>query len=119
LPHAVFDEKMNLKKLYTSFEEIIQDKPIIIKIQNVFIDKNEQFLLFPTLVVEESKNQQFLIEINAKENRTTLRLFPGTDPEKTIGVKTAMGLLTFNLLEIFKSSKIIKTNISEFIPDKK
>ncbi len=115
----MFDEKINLKKFYTSFEKIIQDESIIIKIQNVFIDKNEQFLLFPTLVVEKSKNQHFLIEINTKENTTTLRLFPGTDPEKTIGVKTAMGLLTFNLLEIFTSAKIIKTNISEFISDRK
>jgi len=115
LPHVVFDKKIDLKKFYTSFEKIIQSKPIMIKIQNVFIDKNEQRLLLPTLVIE-SENQHFLIEINAKDNKTTIRLFPETDPEKTIGVKTAMGLLTLKLLEIFTTIKIIKTNISDFIP---
>lgn len=111
----MFDKKIDLKKFYTSFEKIIQSKPIMIKIQNIFIDKNEQRLLLPTLVIE-SENQHFLIEINAKDNKTTIRLFPETDPEKTIGVKTAMGLLTLNLLEMFTTIKIIKTNISDFIP---
>ncbi|MCE2505283.1 MAG: hypothetical protein J4F36_02160 [Nitrosopumilaceae archaeon] len=118
MPHVVFDQKIDLKKFYTSFEKIIQDKPIIIKIQDVFIDKSEQTLLLPTLVIE-STNQHFLIEINAKDNKTTLRLFPETDPEKTIGVKTAMGLLTISILETFPSIKITKTNISDFIPDRK
>ena len=70
-------------------------------------------------MVEESKNQYFLIEINSKESKTTLRLFSGINPEKTVGVKTAIGLLAFNLLEIFTSVKIKKTNISKFIPDVK
>ncbi|MBS3925942.1 MAG: hypothetical protein KGZ34_04545 [Nitrosarchaeum sp.] len=117
MPHVVFDKKIDLKKFYNSFQKIIQAKPTI-KIQNIFIDKNEQRLLLPTLVIE-SKNHHFLIEINAKQNKTTLRLLPETDPEKTIGVKTAMGLLTLNILEIFPSVKIIKTNISNFIPDRK
>ena len=114
----MFDKKIDLKKFYTSFEKIVQTKPIVIKIQNIFIDKNKQTLLLPILVVE-SKNQHFLIEINAKDNKTTLRLFPETDPKKTTGVKTAMGLLTLSILEIFSSVKIIKTNISDFIPDRK
>ncbi len=114
----MFDEKIDLKKFYTSFEKITQYKPIIIKIQDVFIDKSEHTLLLPTLVVE-STNQHFLIQINAKDNKTTLRLFPETDPEKTIGIKTAMGLLTLSMLETFPSAKITKTNISDFIPDKK
>lgn len=118
MPHVVFDKKIDLKKFYTSFEKIVQSKPIMIKIQNVFIDKNEQRLLLPTLVIE-SENQHFLIEINAKDNKTTIRLFPETDPEKTIGVKTAMGLLTLNLFEMFPIIKIIKTNISDFIPSGK
>lgn len=118
MPHVVFDKKIDLKKFYTSFEKIIQTKPIMIKIQNIFIDKNEQRLLLSTLVIE-SKNQHFLIEINTKDNKTTIRLFPETDPEKTIGVKTAIGLLTLNLLEMFTTIKIIKTNLSDFIPYRK
>ena len=118
MPHIVLDQKIDLCKFYDVFEEIFLKTPII-KIQNIFMDKLERTALFPTVVVESKNSQQFLIEINVKDGRTTIRLYPNTDPEKTSGVKTSMGLLVNSILHVFPDVKIMKTNIQEFIGESK
>ena len=49
-----------------------------------------------------------------QERETTIRLFPGTDPEKTDGVRTAMGLIVRKIQEIYSDAKVTKTNIQKF-----
>ena len=118
MPHAVLDKKVDLQRLSDEFQEIMEKKPFLIKITNVFLDRQKRTALLPTIVVDE-KNQQFLIEINTREGKSTVRLYPGTDPEKTEGVKTALGLVVRKLQNIFIDTKITKTNIEEYILTKK
>ncbi len=70
--------------------------------------------LVSTIVIGE-KNRQFLIEIFAKEQKTTVRLYPGTDPEKTDGVKISLGYMARIIQKTFPGMIISKTNIGEFI----
>ena len=118
MPHAVLDKKVDLQRLSDEFQEIMEKKPFLIKIQDVFVDRQKRTALLPTIVIDE-KNQQFLIEINTREGKSTIRLYPGTDPEKTEGVKTALGLVVRKLQDIFIDTKITKTNIEEYILTKK
>ncbi len=114
MPHIVFDKKIDLKKLSDSFSKIVQNDGIIIKVENIFVDKDNRTALLPAVVIE-NKNQNFFIEISTSENKSTIRLFPKTDPEKTPGVKKAMGLLAKQIQSIF-DVQITKTNIQNFIP---
>lgn len=114
MPHAVLDKKIDLQKMSSQFEEIIHHKPSLIKIQNIFVDKHNRSALVATTVIEE-KNQNFFIEVNSREGKTTVRLFPGTDPEKTDGVRTAMGLVVNKIQEMYPDAKVTKTNIQEFL----
>ncbi len=114
MPHAVLDKKIDLQKLSSDFENIIVQQPCLIKMQNIFVDRHNRSALVPTTVIEES-NQNFFIEINTREEKTTIRLFPGTDPQKTDGVKTAMGLVVRKIQEIYSDAKVTKTNIQDFL----
>lgn len=114
MPHAVLDKKIDLQKLSNEFGELVVKEPCLIKILNIFVDKHNQTALLPTTVIEE-KNQNFFIEINTREGKTTVRLFPGTDPEKTDGVRTAMGFVVKKIQETFTDTKVTKTNIQEFL----
>ena len=89
--------------------------PHIIRLNDFYINQNNNFALVETVVIDE-KNQQFLIEIIAKEQKTTIRLFPGTDPEKTNGVKASLGYIAKLIQTAFPEIKISKSNIDEFIP---
>lgn len=114
MPHAVLDKKIDLQKLSYEFEELVIHQPCLIKILNIFVDRQNRNALIPAIVIEK-KNQNFFIEINTKEGKTTVRLFLGTDPEKTDGVRTAMVLVVKKIQETFTDVKIIKTNIQDFL----
>ena len=115
MPHVVFDQRIDLRKLSEEFVKIFKNEGKIIKIENIFVDKQGRTALLPTVVIDEM-NQNFFIEISTSENKSTIRLHPRTDPEKTSGVKTAMGLLAKQIQKLFEV-KITKTNIQDFIPN--
>ncbi len=114
MPHVVFDKKIDLEIFSKEFQEKIIKKPFLIKILDVFLDRKKRVALIPTIVIDKS-HQQFLIEISTRQDKTTIRLFPGTDPEKTDGVKTSLGLVAKLVQEINPNHRITKTNIGEFL----
>ena len=115
MPHVVLNTKIDLEEFSKKFQNIFQKEHFLIKIQNIYLDREKRCALVPTVVIDE-KNQQFFIEITSREGKTTVRLFPGTDPEKTDGVKTAMGILVKKIQETFSETIITKTNIKNYIP---
>jgi len=114
MPHVVFDKKIDLFNLSKNFVPIFQKDPILIKIQSIFVEQNGQCALLPTIVIDKF-HQEYLIEISTTDVKTTIRLYPGTDPEKTDGVKTSMALMSKFLIKIFPDVKIIRSNIYEFL----
>ena len=114
MPHVVLDKKIDLEFLGREFEEIVVKKPCLIKILNIFVDRHNRSALLPTAVIEE-KNQNFFIEVNTRDGKTTVRLFPGTDPEKTDGVKASLGLVVKKIQETFTDTKVTKTNIQNYL----
>lgn len=114
MPHIVFDKTIGLDALYADFVPFVKMEPCIIKLNDFFLSKNKKVALVPAVVIDE-KNQQFLIEIFAKEEKTTIRLYPGTDPEKTDGVKISLGCMAKIIQKTFPDLTISKTNIGEFI----
>lgn len=117
IPHVVFDKKIDLKEFSNLFQPIIKRDSSIIKLNDVFVDKNNNRALITALTIDEL-HQEFIIEIDAKEDSSTLRLFPMTDPKKTTNVKTALGLVASFILYVSPNAMILKTNIPEFIEKK-
>ena len=114
MPHVVFDKEIDLEYFSREFNELIQTKPFLIKLLDVFLDRKKSIALVPAVVIDKL-HQQFLIEITTRKNKTTVRLFPGTDPEKTDGVKMSLGLIAKMISEKNPSHKITKTNIEAFL----
>lgn len=115
LPHIVFDKKIDLFALTKDFQEIFQKTPALIKISSAFVEHNGLAALFPVVVID-NMHQDFLIEISTRKSKTTIRLYPQTDPAaKTDGVKLSIVLLSKYLLDIFPDLKVTKTNLTEYI----
>lgn len=114
MPHVVFDKKIDLESFSKEFVETIIKKPCLIKLLNVYIDKEKRTALVPAVVIDKL-HQQFFIEISTRKDKTIVRLFPGTDPEKTDGVKMSLGLTAKIIQEINPNFKITRTNIDEFL----
>src|ERR1700687_2710375 len=86
MPHVVFDKKIDLLELLKRFQPVIKRDPGIIKLNDVYVNKNNDKALITALTIDDI-HQEFIIELDAKENSSTLRLFPMTDPQKTPSVK--------------------------------
>ena len=114
MPHVVFDKEIDLDCFSKEFNELIETKPFLIKLLDVFLDRKKRIALIPAVVIDKL-HQQFLIEITTRKDKTTIRLFPGTDPEKTDGVKMSLGLTAKMISEMNPDHKITKTNIEDFL----
>ncbi len=114
MPHVVFDKRLNLENFSKQFEVTVLKDPYLIKLMDVFIDREKRTALIPTVVIDKI-HQQFLIELSTRKEKTTVRLYPGTDPEKTDGVKMALGLVAKIIQENNTDYKITKTNINDFL----
>jgi hypothetical protein len=114
MPHVVFDKEIDLESFSVEFKETILKEPFLIKLLDVYTNKEKRVALVPAVVIDKL-HQQFLIEISTRKDKTTVRLFPGTDPEKTDGVKMSLGLTAKIILEMNPNHKITKTNIDAFL----
>ena len=117
MPHVVFDKKIDLVEFSKCFQPVIKKESGIIKLDDVYVDKNKDRALITALTIDEL-HQEFIIELDAKENSSTLRLFPMTDPQKTANVKIALGMVASFVLYVSPNARIIRTNIAEFIEKK-
>ena len=114
MPHVVFDKEIDLESLSAEFKEMMIKEPFLIKLLDVYTNKERRVALVPAVVIDKL-HQQFLIEISTRKDKTTVRLFPGTDPEKTDGVKMSLGLTAKMIQEMNPSLEITRTNINGFL----
>ena len=119
MPHIVLSGSILLSNAFEDMEKILfkdQKSNIIVRIENYFINQPGNTILAKTVAVDE-KPQSFYIMVMNREDKTTIRLDPQTDPEKTDGVKIALALMAKRIQEIEKAHNLYvsKTNIQEFI----
>jgi len=114
MSHVVFDKEIDLESFSLEFKETILKKSFLIKLLDVFLDSKKRTALIPVVVIDKL-HQQFFIEISTRKDKTTVRLFPGTDPEKTDGVKTSLGLTAKIIWKMNPNLKITRTNIDRFL----
>jgi hypothetical protein len=90
---------------------------IIVRIEKYFINQPGDIILAKAVAVDDQKPQSFYIMVMNKEDKTTIRLDPITDPEKTDGVKIALALMAKRIQEMEEAHNLYvsKTNIQEFI----
>lgn len=114
MPHIVFDQKIDLADFSKKFIPIFQKESSLIKINDIFVNKEKKTAFLPTITIAEN-HQQYLIEISTQKNKTTIRLYPRTDPEKTDLVKTSMTLLAKQIMKNYPNFQIRKTNLNKYI----
>ena len=119
MPHIVLSGSISLSHVFEHMYKLLfkdQKSNIIVRIEKYFINQPGDMVLAKADAVDQ-KPQSFYIMVTNKEDRTTIRLDPITDPEKTDGVKIALALMAKRIQEIEKAHNLYvsKTNIQEFI----
>jgi hypothetical protein len=113
MPHIVFDKQINLFDFGVLFKPLFQKSPLI-KIHQMYTDTMGTNALFSTVVIDES-HHDFFIQVMSGEDKTTIRLLPTTDPEKTDAVKQSIVNLCLEIQKCYPDMKIIKSNLWDFL----
>ena len=116
MPHIVLDEKLDLFDFTILFKPIFQKSPLI-KIHEMYTNVAGTNSLFSTVVIDTSHHDYF-IQVMSSKDRTTIRLFPGTDPEKTDAVKQSLATLCLEIQKHYPDMKVIKSNLWDYINKK-
>jgi hypothetical protein len=121
VPHIVLSGSISLSNVFEHMYKILfkdqKKSNIIVRIEKYFINQPGDIILAKAVAVDDQKPQSFYIMVMNREDKTTIRLDPITDPEKTDGVKIALALMAKRIQEIEKAHNLYvsKTNIQEFI----
>tara|TARA_B100001063_G_scaffold231703_1_gene246050 strand:+ start:10509 stop:10877 length:369 start_codon:yes stop_codon:yes gene_type:complete len=116
MPHIVLEKAKSVKECYDVIEPMIQQiEKGILKITDKYLNEKENSALIESIAVEGGKPQSFFIQLSSKGDSVTVRLLPLTDPEKTKGVKTLMGLIAKTIKDSNNDIFYGKTNLQDFL----
>lgn len=121
MPHIVLSGSILLSNTFEHMYKILfkdqKKSNIIVRIEKYYINQPGDIILAKAVAVDDQKPQSFYIMVMYREDKTTIRLDPITDPEKRDGVKIALALMAKRIQEIEKAHNLYvsKTNIQEFI----
>ena len=113
MPHIVLDKSLNLFDFSILFKPFFQKSPLI-KIQDMYIDTRGTNALLPTVVIDDS-HHEFFIQLMTNKNKTTIRLYPLTDPAKTDAVKQSLANLCLEIQRYYPDMKVVKSNLWDYI----
>ena len=117
MPHIVFERKIDLMPIFEKFNPIFEKSDHLIRLKDIYLNPSKNNALISTLVIDDF-HQEFFIEVLSSDMKTTIRLFPITDPNKTDSVKISMVLIAKLILEEYPDLKITKTNLRDYLTKK-
>ena len=116
MPHIVLEKAKSVRDCYDVIETKMHHiEKGILKITDKYINEKENSALIESIAVEGGKPQSFFIQLSSKGDAVTVRLLPLTDPEKTKGVKTLMGLVAKTIKDSNGDISYGKTNLQDFL----
>ena len=107
---------MDLERFYTCFQPI-QERSTgeILKTQDIYISQDRKVLLIEAIAIEDGPPQRFFIQASVKDKGTTIRIYQGTDPIKTAGVKKLLAIVAQQMRDQHPDVAYGSTNLREFL----
>jgi len=116
MPHIVLNGKIAIDQIFTNLKPIFSNLNAgIIKTTTFFISKDKNAILVDSLSIENKNNYRFFTLINSRSDGIVIRIFPGSEIEKTHGVKKILGEIAKQILSINPNLTIGKTNLTEYL----
>jgi hypothetical protein len=116
MPHILLEGPTNLQRFFAEYQpHASKVASEILKLQNIFLSQAHDCLLIEALAVEGGPPNRFMIQVTGDDRGATVRIYPGTDPEKTPGVKRLLALVARQLKEQDPRICYGNTNLKEFL----
>jgi len=116
MPHIVLEKANTVQECFDVIDlGVNKIDGGVLKITDKYMSGRGTSALIESVVVENGKPQNFFIQLSSKGDAVTVRLFPLTDPEKTKGVKTLMGIIADTIKKSNENISYGKNNLQDFL----
>jgi hypothetical protein len=87
----------------------------ILKTSNAYIDREKKSILLEALTIEGESKKSFMILLGSRPDGFVVRLYPGTEVERTDMVKRLLAEQAKQIMEALPRLQIGETNLSEYL----
>lgn len=116
MPHILLEGPVNLQRFFAEYQPLLSKAAgEILKLQSIFSSQGNDCLLIEALAVEGGPPNRFMIQVTGDARGATVRIYPGTDPEKTPGVKKMLALVARQLKDQDPRICYGNTNLKELL----
>jgi hypothetical protein len=116
MPHVVLNGNVNLDDIFTKFRGVlIRNENGVLKTDNIYISRDKNSIIVESLAIEKGAKNSFLGMISHRDDGVVVRIYPGSEVEKTVGVKKILSEISRQFLELFPQLKIGETNLLEYL----
>ena len=116
MPHIVIEGKVQLAKLFADFTPCVHTLPNgALKLMDAYINQSGCSMLIEAIAAEGGPPNRFFVQILQHAQKTTVKLYPGSDPEKTPGVKKLLALVARQVLANCPGTSYGSTNLKDYL----
>jgi len=116
MPHVVLNGNISSDDIFNKLKTIfINNENGILKTDTMYMSRDKTAILIESLAIEDSVKRSFFAMIGRRDDGVVIRIYQGTDVEKTIGVKSILSEIAKQLLIAFPQLTIGETNLSEYL----
>ncbi len=116
MPHIVIEGSVQLAAFFKAYAPSVHQLPGgALKLMDAFINQHASSMLIEAVAAECGPPNRFFIHILQHEMKTTVKLYPGSDPEKTQGVKKLLAIAARQILTACTGTAYGSTNLREYL----
>ena len=116
MPHIVIEGMPSLETFFTTYTPCSLALPNgALKLLEIFINPEPSCILIEAVAAEGGPPNRFLVQILQRDRKTTVKIYPGSDTEKTPGVKKLLALVAHQFITRFAGTSYGPTNLKEYL----
>lgn len=116
MPHIVINGTFSLEEFAACYSPLVQDVPGgALKLMDMFLNQERTCALIEALAAEGGPPNRFFVMLSQRGEKTTVKIYPGSDPEKTPGVKKLLALVARQVREAFPETVYGSTNLQDYL----
>lgn len=116
MPHVVLNGDVNIDDIFKTLKPVfIRNEQGILKTGTYYISYDKSAILIEALAIETGVKKSFLAMISRRDDGIVVRIFPGSEVEKTPGVKKILAEIAKQIKAVFSQLTIGETNLSEYL----
>lgn len=116
MPHVVLNGAIAIDDAFSRVQPLmVRGETGMLKTAGAYMAKDRRSILVEALALEADAKRSFLVMISERDDGVVVRIYPGTDVEKTPGVKRVLAEQAKQLMAAIPGLQVGKTNLAEYL----